>query len=81
MATKKCSTKEFSLGCVEKYGDLTILKSHGVLCVRGFDKHGKHVNTCRSTATLARKVAAAAKAGRPIPTAGYYPLHDTRPRR
>lgn len=61
MATRKCTPKEFSVGCVEKYGGLSILKSHGALCVRGFDKNGKHVNTCRPTAALARKVAVKAQ--------------------
>lgn len=77
MSKKNCSIREFALGCMERFGDLSLTKRHGAYCVLGFDKQGQHVNTCRSTPTLARKVAAAAKAGKPIPTTGYYPLTST----
>lgn len=62
---------------MESIGGVTITKKHGAYCVTGFDKDGQHVNTCRRTPTLARKVAAAAKAGKPLPTAGFHPMAST----
>lgn len=77
LMTKRCSVKDFTLGCLERVGDLQITREHGAYCVRGFDAHGKHVNECRRTSTLARGVASAAKQGKAIPTTGFYPIAPT----
>lgn len=59
----KCSIRAFAVGCVEKYGKISVFREHGVYQVRGFDRNGRHVNRAFRTVTAARKAARGLRKG------------------
>lgn len=52
--TKAATAKDFSLGAMERHGDLNITRRHGAYIVIGFTPDGGHVNEGFKTLEMAR---------------------------